>query len=174
MKRAHIDRLQRFYEVHRQALFTYALARTRQRETAEDRVQDVIMKLLDHGRPPLDLRPYAFRMIRNAAIDELIREAPRAAPSDRLDRNVRALFEEARQSASTSWFQTGIPAWAAGLACATCLLAGMVLAPRPAAVHQAEPKPARPDVLVQFARSDNPSIDSGFFSAGWTLQEEEN
>jgi RNA polymerase sigma-70 factor (ECF subfamily) len=66
-----VDRLQRFYETHRQALFTYALSRTGQREAAEDLVQDVFMKLLDQRiRLPLQLRPYVFRMIRNAVIDQ--------------------------------------------------------------------------------------------------------
>ena len=42
-----INRLQRFYECHRQALFTYALSLTGQSVEAEDLLHNVFAKLLD-------------------------------------------------------------------------------------------------------------------------------
>jgi len=65
-----IDRLQRFYECHRQALYTYALSLCGLREEAEDLLQDVFAKLLQKGKFPLELRPYVFRMVRNGFIDQ--------------------------------------------------------------------------------------------------------
>ena len=51
-----IDRLQRFYECHRQVLFTYALSLTGQSVEAEDLLHNVFAKLLDKGKLPLELR----------------------------------------------------------------------------------------------------------------------
>ncbi len=68
-KRNVIDTLRQFYLEHRQALFVYALSLTRSRETAEDIVQAVFYRLLRRGRLPRELRPYAFRAVRNAAAD---------------------------------------------------------------------------------------------------------
>ena len=64
-----INRLQRFYECHRQALFTYALSLTGQSVEAEDLLHNVFAKLLEKGKLPLELRPYVFRMVRNGFID---------------------------------------------------------------------------------------------------------
>ncbi|MDZ4860619.1 MAG: sigma-70 family RNA polymerase sigma factor [Candidatus Hydrogenedentes bacterium] len=65
-----IDIVRLFYELNRQELFTYALALTRSREAAEDVVQNVFRNVLNRPRLPGDLRPYVFRAIRNAAVDE--------------------------------------------------------------------------------------------------------
>ncbi len=73
-KRILIDTLRLFYRDHRQALFVYALSLTRSRETAEDIVQTVFYRLLRRGRLPKELRPYAFRAVRNAATDLARRE----------------------------------------------------------------------------------------------------
>ena len=74
MKRTEfVEVVRRYYESHRQELYTYALALTRRRQAAEDVVHTVFCKLLARGRPPRDMGPYLFRSVRNAAIDELSR-----------------------------------------------------------------------------------------------------
>lgn len=65
-----IDILRRQYELLRQELFTYALALTQSRESAEDVIQNVFRNVLAKSRLPRDLRPYLFRAVRNAAMDE--------------------------------------------------------------------------------------------------------
>lgn len=70
MRADEIDILRSQYELLRQELFTYALALTRSREAAEDVVQNVFRNVLKRARLPQDLRPYLFRAIRNAAMDE--------------------------------------------------------------------------------------------------------
>jgi RNA polymerase sigma-70 factor (ECF subfamily) len=70
MRADEIDMLRSQYELLRQELFTYALALTRSRESAEDAIQNVFRNLLKKYRLPRDLRPYLFRAIRNAAMDE--------------------------------------------------------------------------------------------------------
>ncbi|GMV99997.1 MAG: hypothetical protein AMXMBFR84_11360 [Candidatus Hydrogenedentota bacterium] len=69
--------MRRFYESHRDALFTYALALAKNREVAEDIVHGAIARLLELRQPPEDLRPYVFRMVRNAAMDDLRRNTVR-------------------------------------------------------------------------------------------------
>ena len=75
MRDEYIDQIRRFYETYRQEVYTYALSITRSVEVAEDVIHTVFCRLLDRGRPPRELRPYVFRSIRNAAIDELRRVA---------------------------------------------------------------------------------------------------
>jgi RNA polymerase sigma-70 factor, ECF subfamily len=65
-----VEQLRRFYESNRQELFTYSLAVTRNREAAEDAIQNAFQRLLRRGSLPDDLRPYIFRCVRNAAIDD--------------------------------------------------------------------------------------------------------
>jgi RNA polymerase sigma-70 factor (ECF subfamily) len=66
----HVETLRRFYEANRNELFTYALSLTRSREAAEDAIHTAFGKMLKKRRFPRDLRPYVFRCVRNAAIDE--------------------------------------------------------------------------------------------------------
>lgn len=73
MSSSFISEIRRFYEAHERALFTYALALTRRCELAEDVVQTVFYGILRRGRAPRDLRLYAFKCIRNAALRELRR-----------------------------------------------------------------------------------------------------
>jgi len=61
--------IERFYREHRQALFSYALSLTRHATAAEDAVHDAICRLLSRPELPRELRPYAFRCVRNAAVD---------------------------------------------------------------------------------------------------------
>lgn len=66
----HVEMLRRFYEANRNELFTYAIALTRSREAAEDAIHTAFGKMLGKRRLPRELRPYVFRCVRNAAIDE--------------------------------------------------------------------------------------------------------
>jgi RNA polymerase sigma-70 factor, ECF subfamily len=75
------DQIARFYGAHRQELFTYALMLTGCRAMAEDVVHTAFCNLLRRGRVPRELRPYAFRCIRNAALDE-IRRRDRRLPAE--------------------------------------------------------------------------------------------
>jgi RNA polymerase sigma-70 factor (ECF subfamily) len=66
-----VEQLRRFYESNRQELFTYSLAVTRNREAAEDAIHNAFQRLLRRESLPDDLRPYVFRCVRNASIDDL-------------------------------------------------------------------------------------------------------
>ena len=112
--------------------------------------------------------------------EDLLRKAPRSAPSENLDRQVAAIFNEARQSAPSGWLWAGVPAWATALACMLCLGLGVLIAPeRNAETVRIGAISPQPDVLVQVARNDRPSTSSpfhrvktkpaGFFSSGWTI-----
>lgn len=65
--------LQRFYERHRRELFAYAMALTRSADAAEDAIQAAFSRLFERGELPRELRPYIFRCVRNAAVDEMRR-----------------------------------------------------------------------------------------------------
>lgn len=84
MKAECVRQVRRFYEAHRQSLYSYALALTSSREAAEDAVHTAFCGLLERGEAPLELRPYMFRCVRNAAVDGL-RER-RAVEADLLER----------------------------------------------------------------------------------------
>ena len=47
---------------------------------AEDAVHEAFCSILGGGAQPLDLKSYVFRSVRNAAMDQRRRSAPRAAP----------------------------------------------------------------------------------------------
>jgi RNA polymerase sigma-70 factor (ECF subfamily) len=66
-----IETVRKFYQSHRQELFTYALSLTRSAEAAEDAIHTVFWRLLRRRILPGELRPYVFRAVRNAAIDEI-------------------------------------------------------------------------------------------------------
>jgi hypothetical protein len=114
--------------------------------------------------------------------EEHLRNAPRRAPSESLDRNMEAQFNEARQSArhSGGWLSAGVPAWVTAVACLLCLFVGrqlaaptsseLVQAPLPVVEPAPEPKievppeaePEQPVVLVQVARSSSANRSSPF------------
>ena len=71
------ETLRAFYAGHRQQLYTYAVSITRQREAAEDAIQRAFQQLLSRNALPVDLRPYVFRCVRNAALDGLRRDQTR-------------------------------------------------------------------------------------------------
>jgi RNA polymerase sigma-70 factor, ECF subfamily len=76
MDKEELATIREFYEEHSQALFTYALALTRCQSTAEDVVHEAVCRLLKRSALPEELRPYAFRCVRNAAVDARRRERP--------------------------------------------------------------------------------------------------
>jgi RNA polymerase sigma-70 factor (ECF subfamily) len=78
MQRNDIRQIQQFYETSQQDLLVYALALTNEREMAEDIVHAVFERLLQRHQIPEELRPYVFRAIRNAALDERRRRLVRA------------------------------------------------------------------------------------------------
>lgn len=77
MNQTFVEQLRQFYENHRQALYTYSLALTRNREAAEDAIHTAFQRLLRRGAAPTDLRPYVFRCVRNAAMDDHRRDKRR-------------------------------------------------------------------------------------------------
>jgi len=66
-----VEELRRIYEEYRTELFVFALSITRCKQSAEDAVHEAFRKVLDKGSAPEALRPYLFRCVRNAALDEL-------------------------------------------------------------------------------------------------------
>ena len=77
--RALRQELEELYDSCGAQLFTCALAVTRCRDLAEDAVHDAFCRLFRIGAPPRDLRAYAFRCVRNAAVD-LVRAQGRTVP----------------------------------------------------------------------------------------------
>jgi RNA polymerase sigma-70 factor (ECF subfamily) len=90
--------LERLYRECSQQLFTCALAITCSPSRAEDAVHDAFCRLLRGqaatGTEAADLKAYAFRAVRNAAIDQIRRLA--AAPAPLPD----FVFDPAPQSAA--------------------------------------------------------------------------
>ena len=73
MDNGFVHAIRDFYESNRRELFAYALSLTRNEEAAEDVVHSAFCRLLKRRRLPVELRPYAFRCVRNATIDLLRR-----------------------------------------------------------------------------------------------------
>jgi RNA polymerase sigma-70 factor (ECF subfamily) len=70
---AHPDELAltALYEAHRSELFAFLLRMTRDREEAEDLLQEAFIRLIREaraGRPPDAVRPWLYRVAANAAI----------------------------------------------------------------------------------------------------------
>ena len=65
------DQLKTFYEAHRDELYLYALSFTGDEGAAEDAVHDAFQGVLCRGKRVRELRPYLFRCVRNAAVDQL-------------------------------------------------------------------------------------------------------
>ena len=66
-----IDSVRRAYEGNCDALFAYALSLTQSSAAAEDAVHSAFSKILRKGKWPREFRPYLFRCVRNAALDEM-------------------------------------------------------------------------------------------------------
>ncbi len=58
-----------FYVDQRQVLTTYALALTGNEHTAEDLIQDVLVRIVQQRRPVRKARAYVLRCMRNLWID---------------------------------------------------------------------------------------------------------
>ena len=102
MHESFVEELRRFYEANRRELYTYSLALTRNREAAEDAIHNAFQRLLRRGSAPTDLRPYVFRCVRNAAIDDLRQEKRREdgildLPNDTNQEPARGLGAELQQ-----------------------------------------------------------------------------
>ena len=102
MQESFVEQLRCFYESNRRELYTYSLALTRNREAAEDAIHNAFQRLLRRGSAPIDLRPYVFRCVRNAAIDDLRREKRREdgiieLPNDTNQGTARGLGAELQQ-----------------------------------------------------------------------------
>lgn len=70
------DALERTYRENRQQFFTCALAITRCPERAEDAIQEAFCRLFRLDARPRRLKPYVFRAVRNAALDQVRRIPP--------------------------------------------------------------------------------------------------
>lgn len=65
------EQLRAMYEHYRTELYVFALSITRCKQSAEDAVHEAFRNVLGNGAAPEALRPYLFRCVRNAALDEL-------------------------------------------------------------------------------------------------------
>lgn len=76
------DRVERALQLQRARLYGYAVSLTRDRESAQDLLQDCAVKALSAPSVPSDdaaLRAWLFRILRNAWIDRLRRSRPEVA-----------------------------------------------------------------------------------------------
>lgn len=88
-----LDQLRTIYEQYRTELYVFALSITRCSQSAEDAVHEAFRKVMGKGSAPEGLRPYLFRCVRNAALDEL-RSLKRTGRRD-------SIFASAQESGST-------------------------------------------------------------------------
>jgi RNA polymerase sigma-70 factor (ECF subfamily) len=116
MSAIELETLRTFYVESRQQLYTYAVSITGDRESAEDAVHGVFEQLLRREFTPTELRPYVYRCVRNAALDDLrwrrVRRdsifsdsaspGPNATPpplqADELERSLQALSSDEREA----------------------------------------------------------------------------
>lgn len=89
------EALRLFFASHRQELFTFALSLTRCPMGAEDAVQTAFSQVLQRNRAPRELRPYLFRCVRNAAMDDG-RARQRAGTDVSIFNGVPVVREDAR------------------------------------------------------------------------------
>ena len=87
-----VEGLRTVYELYRTELYIFALSITRCNQSAEDAVHEAFRKVLGKGYAPEALRPYLFRCVRNAALDEL-RSVKRRGRRD-------SIFASAQETAS--------------------------------------------------------------------------
>ncbi len=66
-----VEQLRVMYEEFRTELYVFALSITRCNQSAEDAVHEAFRNVLGKGKAPDGIRPYLFRCVRNAALDEL-------------------------------------------------------------------------------------------------------
>ena len=87
------EELRAIYEEYRTEVYVFALSITRCKQSAEDAVHEAFRKVLGKGYAPEALRPYLFRCVRNAALDEL-RSVKRRGRRD-------SIFASAQETGST-------------------------------------------------------------------------
>ena len=73
MSAIELETLRAFYVESRQQLYTYAVSITGDRASAEDAIHGVFEQLMRREFTPTELRPYVYRCVRNAALDDLRR-----------------------------------------------------------------------------------------------------
>lgn len=106
-------RLEGVYRLHRQGLFTLALAITRSVDRAEDAVQNAFAGLSARDSLPEDPVPYVFAAVRNAAIEIRRTERRNAVPpasiynGGSLDPAVRAERYELNQKVRSAMEEIG-------------------------------------------------------------------
>lgn len=74
-----VEQVRALYAAHRKELLAYALALAGTQPAAEDAVHSAFEKVLAKPAAPDELRPYVYRCIRNAAIDQHRRNGRAAA-----------------------------------------------------------------------------------------------
>lgn len=74
------EKIGSFYERHKDGLFSYALTLTGERARAEDAVHAAIEKLLARPWLPFNLKLFAYRCVRNAAIGAWRKHEARREP----------------------------------------------------------------------------------------------
>jgi RNA polymerase sigma-70 factor (ECF subfamily) len=64
-----VDEVQALYQLHGPGLLLYACSLLGRKHAAEDLLQQVFTKLLEHNTIPEDARPYLFRAVHNVALN---------------------------------------------------------------------------------------------------------
>jgi RNA polymerase sigma-70 factor (ECF subfamily) len=64
------EQLEAFYLANRQEVYTYAVLLAGSAAAAEDALHSAFANVLNRGVVPRDMRPYLFRCVRNAALNE--------------------------------------------------------------------------------------------------------
>lgn len=77
--------LEDIYREHRRGLFGLALSVVREPATAEDAVHEAFVRMAKQPQKPTgDAAAYAYRAVRNAAIDQARRRKTRAKPAEEI------------------------------------------------------------------------------------------
>jgi RNA polymerase sigma-70 factor (ECF subfamily) len=64
-----VNEVQALYQLHGPGLLLYACSLLGRKHAAEDALQQVFMKLLEHNSIPEDPKPYLFRAVHNVALN---------------------------------------------------------------------------------------------------------
>lgn len=88
-----VEQLRAIYQEYRTEFYVFALSITHCKQSAEDAVHEAFRNVLGKSSAPEGLRPYLFRCVRNAALDEL-RSLKRRGRRD-------SIFASAQETGST-------------------------------------------------------------------------
>ena len=127
-------------------------------------------------------------------VEKLLNNSPLTRPSQELDQNAEALFDQALSNSRNNWFEFRVPAWGAIAACIACLFIGRLWVPEPQVQKVTNPPPvlvsetqqpspvpvkSEPEVFVQIIRHAAPKQTSPFnrqnnssyhrFSTSWSV-----